>query len=147
MKNLKQVNLIQTALNKERDKLLMDLSQINIYMRKKIDSLNRVIAYQKEYSEGSHLNVTRMIPALHKNLDFFSGKIQNIIITEEKEIENLSEAQKSKLKQIEVVDQKIKLMSSFSESILAEMALKADNMEQLSIDDLSATKQSRGEYE
>ena len=147
MKNLKQVTLIQAALTRERDKLLMELSKINAFLRKKTDSLSKVLAYQKEYAEGVHLKVTRTIPILHKNLDFFSGKIKEIIMTEEKEIAKLINVQKTKLKQIEAVDQKVKLMSSFSASILSELALQSENSEQSGIDDLSATKQSRSDYE
>lgn len=147
MKNLNQVQLIENALNKEREKLLMELSRINTYLNKKIESIKKVVAYQKEYAEGVHLNATRSIPMLHKNLDFFSNKMKDIIIVEEREIQKLKTIQQNKLKEIELIDNKVKLMSAFSESILSEMAVKLESAEQSGIDDLSATKQSRGDYE
>lgn len=147
MKNLKQVKLIEGVLHQEREKLLMELSKINTYLNKKIFSMQKVIAYQKEYAEGVHLNVTRSIPMLHKNLDFFSGKMKDIILVEEREIQKMVTIQQNKLKEIELIDKKVKLMSVFSKSIVSEMVMKMESYEQSSIDDLSATKQSRGGYE
>lgn len=147
MKNLKQVEMIRNVLDKEREKLLLELSKINIYLNKKVSALQKVLAYQKEYAEGKHLNNTRSIPMLSKNLDTFSNKIKTIIINEEKEIEKLVHGQKKKLQEIESVDSKVRLMSVFSESIISEMLLKMEHIEQSSMDDLSANKKSRGGYE
>lgn len=147
MKNLKQVQIIHTALSKEKDRLLSELSKMNLRVNKKMESVKRVLAYYREYSEGNHLSLSKSIPALHKNLDSFSNRMLDIVKIEEVEIANLVKHISSKLKEIEVVENKMKLMDHFSGTIISDNNVRLENIEQMTIDDLSSMKHTRGDHE
>jgi hypothetical protein len=147
MKNLKQVQTIHGALTKEKNRLCSELINLNLHINKKVDSLKKILEYHHEYAEGNHLNFSRSIPALNKNLDFFANRMLVIVNLEEKEIAILEKHKSAKLNEIEVVENKIKLMNHFSGMIIAETNMKQETMEQLTLDDLSSMKSTRGDYE
>lgn len=147
MKNLNQVTIIQNALAKERDKLMGELQKISLYIKKKQESLKKVLAYQREYSEGTHLDASRSVPVLHKNLDSFTKKINVLVRKEEMEIDNLLKMRTSKLKEIEVMTNKVSVMEKFSATIKTEKLMKQDNIEQMSLEEIALNKRTRGDHE
>ncbi|VVC77111.1 hypothetical protein AQUSIP_24380 [Aquicella siphonis] len=147
MKNLSQISVVNDALHRQREALMTDLRRINVHIRKKEDSLQKIIAYQNEYTNGTHLSISRSVPVLSKNLDSFTKKMNDIIHAEEMEIGKLMKARGEKLKQIEALDNKLKIMTHFSENIRLEQAIKTENIEQMIMDEMSVNKRSRGDNE
>jgi flagellar biosynthesis chaperone FliJ len=147
MKNIRQIEMINKALSKEKEKFVYELSKINIYIARKIELLKKIIAYQKDYSEPNKFNITHSIPLLNKNLESFTNQIKQLINTEEKEINNLQQIRMDKLKELEKVEQKIKVMEQFERKINIEKMNQLENKEQRSIDEMAANKHTRNDYE
>lgn len=147
MKNIDQVKTIHSALTKEKEKLMSDLLRLNLNINKKMESVKKILAYYQDYSQGNHLSLSRSVPALNRNLDFFSNRMLEIIRMEENEIANLVKHRGSKLNEIEAIENKIRLMNHFADTIQSEMIQKSENLEQMTIDDLSVVKQTRERHE
>lgn len=147
MKNLHQVQLLSKVFHNEKQKYLSELVKINKFIDKKIASINKIIAYQQEYAQGKSLKISKSIPALYNNFILFLMKLQKLIHIEEQEIEKLNKDRQVILEKFANVEQKMKIMLQFEEKIQQQNLYKAEKREQLMLDDLSANKFSRGDYE
>jgi flagellar biosynthesis chaperone FliJ len=146
MKDIKQVKLITKALEKEKEKYVFEFGiAITAIERKKV-LINQMIVYLKEYAVDGKLDLSRSIPALHKNLVLFSQQIEDVISKTEVEMDKLSKSKEIIAKKIEKVDQKITLMNNFEEQIKKANFEKSEKLEQSTLDDLSSIKHLRGPY-
>ncbi len=71
MKNINQVKTIHTALTREKERLMGELTRLNLHINRKVESVKKIMAYYRDYSEGNHLDLSKTVPILSKNLDFF----------------------------------------------------------------------------
>jgi flagellar biosynthesis chaperone FliJ len=147
MKNINQVKTIHTALTREKERLMGELTRLNLHINRKVESVKKIMAYYRDYSEGNHLDLSKTVPILSKNLDFFSSRMLEIIKIEENEIANLMKHRGSKLSEIEKIENKIRLMNHFSDKITAEVNLQRETQEQMNLDELTTIKHTRGNHE
>ena len=148
MKNIKQIELIQKALAKEKDKHISDLAKLVKYIDNKIENIRRMTMYQNEYDHSENLQLTKSVPVLNKNLCVFSGKISEMIVQTEIELAGLERSKLSLLQLIEKVENKIRIMDIFEDRARLEAFMQADRQEQNMIDDLTSIKHTQGnEYE
>ncbi len=145
MKNLHQIQLIQTALTKEKEKYLHELEIVSKNIEKKMMTISRMVVYQNEYINIDNLKLSKSIPSLTKNLYAFSGKIADLIQQAEIEVVHMQKTKKTILRSIEQVDNKVKLMNVFEEKAKRELFLKMEIQEQTLADDLASIKYARGE--
>ena len=145
MKNLSQIQVIQTALTKEKEKHLHELAIVVKNIDKKMTMINRMVVYQNEYVNSDNLKISKSIPSLIKNLYAFSGKMDDLIKKAEIEIVEMQKTKEAILTTIEQVDNKIKVMNIFEESAKKEAFLKAEKREQAMADDLVSIKHVGGE--
>ena len=144
MKNIKHVQLINQTLTYEKDKWLKELAIINDKINRKISNIERIRHYQDEYNDDKKLQISRIVPALHKNLTNFSQRIDEIIRDEEAKLEKLTRDRDMMEEKIELMRQKIKLMEKFAVTIETEQRIQLDKREQSSLDDLASNKFTRG---
>ncbi len=100
MKNIAQIKVINNALGKERDKFMSELVKVNAYLETKMTTLKKFTDYLREYSESESYSLSRSVPALSRNMNSFSLRLQQIIMAEEKEIEKLVNLKNEKIKNI-----------------------------------------------
>jgi len=145
MKDLNQIQLIQTALTKEKEKHLHELAIVVKNIEKKMLTISRMVVYQNEYVNADNLQLSKSIPSLTKNLYAFSEKITDLIQQAECEVLNMQKTKETILQSIEKVDNKIKLMNVFEEKAKREVFLKTERQEQTIADDLASLKYAKGE--
>jgi len=146
MKNIAQIKVINNALGKERDKFMSELVKVNAYLENKMATLKKFTDL-REYAESESFSLSRSVPALSRNMNSFSQRLQEIILAEEKEVEKLVKLKNEKIKNIEEVDRKMKAMDHFEATAVAEQREKFEKTEQSSIDELNSIKHTRGDYE
>lgn len=147
MKNLQQIKVIHTALNKEKDKILSEVGKINILIKNKKESIKKILSYQGEYADEKKFLLSKSIPILNKNLNTFKGKLNNIILNEENEIEKLIKIRAEKFIKIEEIDRKLELMDGFKVRREGELAYELQQLDQAESDELSSAKQIRESHE
>lgn len=147
MKNLKKIKLIHDCLKKEKDRLIIDLFNINANIHRMDESVKKILSYHSEYSKSNLLQLSKETPLLHKNLNAFSNRLLEIVQKEEIEIAKVEQYKREKLKQIEVIEKKMSVMNHFSDAINASNFSKMENAEQVMLDDLSSVKIRRSDHE
>jgi flagellar biosynthesis chaperone FliJ len=147
VKNIAQIKVINDALTREKERFMGELARINIHLENKLNTLHRFMEYIKDYNENANYSMSRTIPALNRNLDSFSKKLQQLILVEEKEVEKLTALRAQKIKHIEEIEQKIKVMDHFETIAVTEKQSRMERSEQAGLDELNSIKHSRGEYE
>ncbi len=147
MRDIRQIQLISSALKKDKDKYLHELSKINATIDKKRAIITKMQTYQNEYSNSENLQLSRSVPALNKNLHLFSKTIFDVIYQAEAEIVTIKKIRDALLKSIDAIDNKIKLMNVFNDRIKLELQEKEEKLEQAVLDDLSSTRHMRGSHE
>jgi len=145
MKNLNQIQVIQNALSKEKEKYFHELTNVLKNIEKKMMTISRMIVYQNEYANTDNLKLSKSIPSLTKNLYAFSGKIADLIQKAEIEIVNMKKTKETILQSIEQLENKKKLMNIFEEKAKKEIFLQAEKQEQAIADDLVSMKHAGGD--
>lgn len=147
MKNERQLNLICMSLTKEKDKFLLELTKVGKMLEGKVNSLEKIKSYHDDCHHNDKLKMTKQVPILTKNLSSFGKKIMDLIQQEEMEIVRLGRVKQNLVAKVSQLDQKIKFIKSAIERLSREKQVVMDKKEQLAIDDLSANKLVREEYE
>ncbi len=147
MKNIAQIKVINNALSKERDRFMSELVKVNAYLENKMTTLKKFTDYLREYADSESFSLSRSVPALSRNMNSFSQRIQEIIMAEEKEVEKLVKLKNEKIKNIEELDRKMKAMDHFEATAMTEKREKSEKSEQSNIDELNSIKHTRGDYE
>ncbi len=143
MKDLRQIQVIQQALIKQKEKILALIVRINDMINKKHDAIKKMLSYQNDYASNDRFNLTKSIPALNKNLDSFYKKLNQIILMEENEISALEKKREERFREIEKIDQKISLMTQFESNKKQEIAYEDERSNQKMMDDLTSTRRSK----
>ncbi|MDR3476546.1 MAG: hypothetical protein P4M14_00765 [Gammaproteobacteria bacterium] len=146
MENLKNIQIIKKSYDLERKKFVFEMHKVNNLIARREATIQKITAYKKEYTHQDNLKLSKSIPALSKNIDMFTAKIDGIIDIEKVEIEKLMKIKSSIISKIASIDHKIKLMGHFEEKAKAAKALKIEKSEQTSLDDLSSTMRLRGSH-
>lgn len=147
MKNIQQIVLIMSILQKEKNKRLFELARISSAIHKKIETIKKMSTYESDYANADNFKFSRSIPLLHKNLQTFSRKIVKIIEIESSEVERLKESRDKVLKDIDQLDHKIKIMQHFYDVIKTEKFLANEKLDQAFLDELSSTISFRGQHD
>jgi hypothetical protein len=147
MENIHQIKTINTALQKEKERWVFELSKLTLMIERKKYLVDKMLIYQNEYNEKGKLEVSKANPMLHKNLDLFYKKMLEALFNAESELERLNSSKNSLLVKIQSIDQKIKLMDIFQERIVEHNKTAADRQEQLQVSDLTINKYSRGDHD
>ncbi|MEO8400366.1 MAG: hypothetical protein ABI597_01045 [Gammaproteobacteria bacterium] len=147
MNNSRQIALISTMLGKERECYLFELSKVISFMEKKIATIKKMISYQNDYYTSEHLQLSRSVPALNKNLNAFSRKMTDVIQQAEQELVQLQKNKDKILSSIEDVDNKIRLMNLFADRVKLQAMLQTERREQSEQDELTSRERLRGEHE
>lgn len=144
MDNIKQIQVVSKALNKEKDKFLFELARTLNLIEKKHSLIKKMSDYLKDYFDESNLQKSKLVPTLAKNLNSFSLQIENVIAQTEGEIVRLKRSSEVLMSKVQRIDQKINVMDVFANRIKSAKLYKAEKLEQSSIDDISSTKHLRG---
>ena len=147
MHNIRQIQVIHKALTGERSKLLSELSRLNDRIHKKTATINKISAYQKEYSDGESLQVSKQTPLLHTNLHSFAKKIMSIIVTEEIELNKLVVQRDILSQRLTKMELKIKIMEHFENRVLQKVFTLQERAEARLQDDLASIKDMREDHE
>lgn len=143
MKDLRQIQVIQQALTKQKEKVLSLVARINDMINKKQDAIKKMLSYQNDYASSDRFNLTKSIPVLNKNLDSFHKKLNQIILMEESEINELEKKREERFREIEKIDQKMSLMTQFETNKKQEIEYENERSNQKMIDDLTSTRKSK----
>lgn len=146
MNDMRQIQVIIKAFTKEKEKYLFELSKINLAIERKSDSIQKMLAYKKDYFNDNNLTVSKAIPALIKNFHSFMKKIDIAIKQADDDLVILKRAKQALLDRIGEIDKKLELMNLFADRIKAEMILKEEKSEQSMMDDVVSTLHLRGEH-
>lgn len=147
MKNARQIQLIHKTLTKEKDGFLFELGKLNKTINNKLASIQRMIAYEKEYLQGDNLKLSKTKPALSKNLQSFTKQINDVVKQAQYELDTMHKTQTFLHKQIEEIDKKIELMKVFNDRIKVNLVTKANKAEQTLLDDLAGILHLRGDHD
>jgi len=147
MKDIRQIKIIKTQLEKQRDHYLFEKIKLTDSIDKKYILIEKMLSYQSEYASSSGLSLSRSVPALVKNLYSFSNKISDVITQAENEIANMQKIKKSIMQSVNDLDNKIKLMSLFEEREMAEINRKEEQAEQVALDNITTIKFTRSQHE
>lgn len=147
MNDLKQIRIIEKALNKEKEHYFFELSRLNGSVEKKKLLIKKITSYLQEYQNENQLIISKSIPLLHKNLDLFINQMRGVIAQTEREIEHLKQNQLFLMKKIQMVEQKIKLMAHFEEKVLCKLKKRSEKIEQTAIDDMAIMQKQRSLYD
>jgi flagellar biosynthesis chaperone FliJ len=142
MKNIRQIQTISGALHLERQRFMSELIKANLQIQKKLTVIAKIVSYQEEYTNGKSLQISRAVPALHKNLSEFSKNITKLIAAEEIEINKLALISKALSERIRNIDRKIELMSIFENRIHKETHDRNESNDQRLTDDMVTRKSS-----
>jgi len=129
--------VIKNHLDKQREKLLVELKSLNFAIQKKNENIERMRAYHAEYQNDTKFALTRAHPSLEKNKDLFINRILTAIVQSETELGYLNANKKQLLTQIEVLKGKIDTMQDYLKKGLAAAARKEEKLEQTALDDLT----------
>lgn len=147
MKNLHHIQIIRSALNKQKEKIELDIARINRMIKNKKMSIKKMLSYQNEYSDEKKFTLSKCVPLLNKNLDTFKRKLNNIIIAEEHEIDQLMKIRASKMEEAEKIHQKIQVMDGFKEKKEKELVYEAEKSEQVNQDEMSSEAHKRKDHD
>lgn len=145
MKNLHQIKAINQVLDAKKNKLMVDHANIVAYIKKKMDNIQKFREYQKEYMAENFLLLSKTTPLLHKNLNSFLTKIENIILKEQHEIDMLELRKKGLQQEIEKFDHKMNVMDKFEDKIKTDNRYKKERSEQAFMDDLAVNNKVRSD--
>ena len=145
MDNLRQIQIIQKAMEGELKLLRGELAKLNDRIQRKQANIRKISDYQKEYAESDKLNTSRETPLLHTNLYSFSKKIMAIVALEEIELNRLISQREILLQKMTKVDLKIKIMQHFENRVLKKVVSLQDKAEERQHDDLAVINQPRDE--
>ena len=148
MNDIHQIELITNSLLKEKEKYLFELEKINTSIKNKLSMIDKMKSYQDDYLNNSNLMLSKSIPVLHKNINFFVKRINVVISQAESEISSLGKMKISILESVEKINRKIDLMDVFAKKSKSALKMQEEKREQNTLDDLSSTiKQRESEYE
>jgi flagellar biosynthesis chaperone FliJ len=140
MKDNKQISIIITALDKQRERYLSELARINLIIKNKEILIKKMHLYINEYQRNDQLNLSKSIPIFFNNFNMFIHKIENVIAQTHTEVNQHLLMRKNAIEQIKILENKIKIMSIFSQRIIEEKLLQMEKSEQLTLDDIVAVK-------
>lgn len=147
MKNIRQIQTISGALHHERQRFMSEFIKTNLLIQKKLSIIAKIISYQDEYANGKSLQVSRVVPVLHKNLHEFSKNITKLIAAEEIEINKLSVISKALSERLRNIDRKIELMSLFENRAHKEKHDREETNDQRLADEISTHKSAEKDHE
>lgn len=147
MRSLRQIKVINQALDKERERYLRELGMIVKTIEKKQSLIQRMADYRREYFADGNLMLTKAVPTLNKNLDLFDKKMEAIIQQTESEVLQFQKSKEAVMQKITTIDSKIQLMELFKIRIHQKTLVRADKQEQRMLDDLSTIKNVRDDNE
>src|SRR5690348_106206 len=104
MQDIRQIKIINQSLNKEREKYLFELTKVNASIAKKVETINKMLAYHDEYYKSENLKLTHTTPALNKNLDLFAKKIKVVVKQAEDDVKRMNTAKETILSKLEAID-------------------------------------------
>lgn len=147
MKNIEQINTILKALMKKRDMFLLELAKINKVIDKKNDSIKKMMTYLDDYHNEAQYSLSRSVPILNKNFDYFKGKINHILFAEEAELDKLNNIKSNKINEINEIDKKIQLMDNFKSVHEKDKAQEQEQYEQHLLDEMASNQYTRTYYD
>lgn len=147
MKDIKQVKTVKKGLKKQKESFLRELTLINEAIDKKSLLIMKMQTYLAEYETSQTLEKTRLIPALHNNYISFTQQIQGVVFQTEKEIDQIKLKRIPVITELDIIEQKIKLMEKFEEKIEIENSRTIEKNNQNLIDELSVNIKIRGAHE
>lgn len=147
MENIQQIQTINQALNKEKDKWLFELSKIAQLVDKKQLLVTKMLSYQKEYDKKDKLEFSKSNPLLHKNFDLFYKKMLEALFKAESELETLLRSKSNIIAKIQQVDQKIKVMEIFESRVKLNKKIAAEQLEQILMSDFAINQFIRGNHD
>jgi flagellar biosynthesis chaperone FliJ len=145
MDNLRQIKVIQKAMEAELNLLRAELGKMNDRIQRKQANIKKISEYQQEYAESDRLNMSRETPLLHTNLYSFSKKIMAIVALEEMELNKLISHREITVQKITKVDLKIKIMQHFENRVQKKMQDLQEKAEHRQHDDLATIHFKRDE--
>lgn len=143
MKDIHQVLLIKKALEKQKEKIFLELAKINAVITHKNNLIHKMKIYLIEYRNEKRFELSKSVPGLFINLNHFTDQIESVIVKTEIEIDQLKIRRKVVADKLIKLDQKIDLMKIFISRNDKMLRQKEDRLEQVLIDDISATRHLR----
>jgi flagellar biosynthesis chaperone FliJ len=103
--------------------------------------------YSDEYQDVNNLSSSRSIPSLNKNIYQFIDQVEVVIQKTKVEISKLIKIRDEIIQKYFDANNKLNMMIEVQKNTCKIQTIKNENIEQLSIDDLSSLKSRRNKYE
>ncbi len=124
----KNLNMIYQILDESRSDEIRNLNRIKFHQEKKIASVNRLIAYKKEYDAKGQGSVLSSVPALYSNKLEFLKKLDQAILVETNQVEIFEHEKIASIAKIQDFDAKIKAIKSLIENNERSMKIKEEEI-------------------
>lgn len=122
-----QLKAIILALEDQKNKEQQEIARINISIQKKNEVINRIRSYRAEYDSSHQVRLSHVVPALLKNMNQFTSRIDEAILNERHAIEMLENDRQRHASYLMIKDQKLKAMRNQLEKIIHAKLIKHEN--------------------
>jgi len=146
MNNKNKINQLKhviLVLEADKKKQTSQVAKFNLLIARKMESVNRIIAYRAEYEKMNADRICMVVPTLIKNRSGFVKKLEIAIAEEQGTIDKLEQEKQQAMMKVEEINKKIKAILSMSEALQLNERIKMENRESAMMDDLTGQSKSR----
>jgi flagellar export protein FliJ len=147
MKNIRHLKIIKRFLLHEKDKYLSELAKVQAMITKKSNSIEKISAYRQEYDKKNNLLLSRVIPALSLNLEFFINEINTMIEKDKNELYKLRVIQSTIINKNEKINNQLAYIEKCEARHQKNKNLSEAQETQKIMDDLIANRLTRITYD
>lgn len=131
-----QLKAIILALEDRKSKEQQEITRITATIKKKEEVISRIHAYRAEYDSSHKIRLSHTIPALLKNMNAFTLRIDEAIIKERQSVEMFERDRQRHASYLMINDQKLKAMQNQLEKIIHAKLIKHENNSQQTEEEL-----------